>query len=191
MPNLAVVTTVSGTFPSMLKPASASLTNLEGEFSKYLISNAEMEQYEAEYQRCASIIANGSIEQLATAQVPGGQNMSPNNGQPQPQQNNDMSQPPQQPQLQPQFNMTYQNVSMTTIPSTPPMGIPRSQVRSGSPTKASPSMPYLKQGSPPPPPPPPTSYANVTNGVANFAQSTISNISKVTAFQLLSNCFLI
>ena len=39
---------------------------MEGEFSKYLISNAEMEQYEAEYKRCASIIANGSIEQLAT-----------------------------------------------------------------------------------------------------------------------------
>ena len=52
--------------PFFQNPISSSLSNLEGEFSKYLISNAEMEQYEAEYKRCASIIANGSIEQLAT-----------------------------------------------------------------------------------------------------------------------------
>ena len=53
-------------------PISSSLSNLEGEFSKYLISNAEMEQYEAEYKRCASIIANGSIEQLATSSAGNG-----------------------------------------------------------------------------------------------------------------------
>ena len=72
---------------------------------------------------------------------------------------------------------------MTAIPSTPPMGIPRSNhpSRSGSPTKAG-SAPggYLPPGSPVPPMPPP-SYesigANVTNNVANFAQSTFSKLT--------------
>ena len=36
--------------------------NLEGEFSKYLISNEEMEQYEAEYQRCANALASGNSD---------------------------------------------------------------------------------------------------------------------------------
>ena len=34
--------------------------NLEGDFAKYLISNEEMEQYEAEYQRCANALAAGN-----------------------------------------------------------------------------------------------------------------------------------
>ena len=72
---------------------------------------------------------------------------------------------------------------MTAIPSTPPMGIPRSNhpSRSGSPTKAG-SAPggYLPPGSPVPPMPPP-SYesigANVTNNVANFVGGTFSKLT--------------
>ena len=52
MPNLNAASN-----QATVRPTS-SLVNLEGEFSKYLISNAEMEQYEAEYKRCASVIAN-------------------------------------------------------------------------------------------------------------------------------------
>ena len=73
---------------------------------------------------------------------------------------------------------------MTAIPSTPPMGIPRSnhQSRSGSPTKLGPQGPgYQGQPGSPVPPMPPPSYqsvgANVTNNVANFAQSTFSKLT--------------
>ena len=247
---------------------ASSLSNLEGEFSKYLISNAEMDQYELEYQRCASIIFNGSIEQLATPQAAG--NMFPQQNpiqhpaiqqplqhqqpmpqplqqqpmQQQPMQQQPMQQQPMQPpmqqplqqpiqqtmqqmqQLQPQpllpaqqpmvadqqpnpmvnmmpamnmvvttsqDNMMYDNATlatsapaitypttsiMTAIPSTPPMGIPRQQ-RSGSPTKASPAS-YPNPGSPPLHPSYQSVGANVTNNVANFAQSTFTNISKLT-----------
>ena len=71
MPNLAA-NPPSSPAAFHQNPISSSLSNLEGEFSKYLISNAEMEQYEAEYKRCASIIANGSIEQLATSSAGNG-----------------------------------------------------------------------------------------------------------------------
>ena len=157
MPNLAS-TNAGGsnsgniTMVSSANSASQPIANLEGEFAKYLISNAEMEQYEAEYKRCASIIANGSIEQLASHQTitsPTSTYAIPNGTTP---------------------------TNLTTIPSTPPMGIPR---QSRSPSK--PSSP-TKQ-SPPPPPLPPTYQsvgAEITDGVANFAQSTISNISKLT-----------
>ena len=54
-----------------LKNNSTSLTNLEGEFSKYLISNAEMEQYEQEYKRCESIISiGGSSQEVQQQQQP-------------------------------------------------------------------------------------------------------------------------
>ena len=158
MPNLAATNSAANnTMVSSANSATnlSTTTNLEGEFSKYLISNAEMEQYEAEYKRCASIIANGSIEQLAA--------------------------PPQQTITSP--TNTYamptngSTTNLTTIPSTPPMGIPR---QSRSPTK--PSSP-TKQSPVPPPPPPPTYQsvgAEITSGVADFAQGTISTISKLT-----------
>lgn len=138
---------------------TASMSNLEGEFSKYLISNAEMEEYEAEYKRCASIIANGSIEQLASTQQnsPNGQDM--------------------QNMLITSSTMTYPQTSSIihqAIPSTPPMGIPR-----GSPTKTGSQEP--KMGSPPPPPPYTSVGNDLTNGVANFAQSTFNNFSKLTS----------
>ena len=74
--------------------------------------------------------------------------------------------------------------TMTAIPSTPPMGIPRNshQSRSGSPTKSG-SQPggYPGPTGSPVPPMPPQSYqqvgADLTDNVANFAQSTFSTFS--------------
>ena len=79
--------------------------------------------------------------------------------------------------------------TMTAIPSTPPMGIPRNsyQSRSGSPTKSG-SQPggYPGPTESPVPPMPPPSYqsvgADLTDNVANFAQSTFSTFSKLTTF---------
>ena len=73
---------------------------------------------------------------------------------------------------------------MTAIPSTPPMGIPRNshQSRSGSPTKSG-SQPggYPGPTGSPVPPMPPQSYqqvgADLTDNVANFAQSTFSKLT--------------
>ena len=99
MPNLAIVVQQQQQQQNQqvfanLKNNSTSLTNLEGEFSKYLISNAEMEQYEQEYKRCESIIAVGSQEQQQPFLVP-----------------------PQQPQLvQPQLVQQPQQPIITAAP---------------------------------------------------------------------------
>ena len=50
--------------------------NLEGEFSKYLISNEEMEQYEAEYQRCANALASGNSDPASLLSGTGSPNSS-------------------------------------------------------------------------------------------------------------------
>ena len=41
--------------------------NLEGEFSKFLISNAEMQQYEVEYQKASLEIASQTAKEAAAA----------------------------------------------------------------------------------------------------------------------------
>ena len=269
MPNLSAMNVMQQQQQPLFQPNqlknnnSGSLTNLEGEFSKYLISNAEMEQYEAEYKRCESIIASGSQEQQPIMVAPSNsvpnlptytnnefiptfvsQTTSssmtmlptyvttqptyiptntiqpaafiPNQFQPpptlpqqamamppdqmqqtvqQPMQQQPMQQPlqaqppiqqqpllqqlqqPQQLQHQQQQPQQHQQIQQQqlppqmsphsaptgTIPSTPPMGIPKPNGL-GSPTK---------QGNRPPPPPINTSQS-LTDGVASFAQSTLS-----------------
>ena len=184
MPNLAVTVAQQQSFPNL--KGTSSLTNLEGEFSKYLISNAEMEQYEQEYKRCESIvIANGSQEQqpILIPQQPNTTantmsyigNEFPNYSQTVPMptatgvyQQQQQTQPMVQQMVQPTLPPPPPPNTSSTIPSTPPMGIPKPNGL-GSPSKV---PGYI--GNRAPPPPVNTSQNNIADNVASFAQSTLS-----------------
>jgi hypothetical protein len=166
MPNLSKLAASGKELAENIRSA-ASVSNLEGEFAKYLISNAEMEQYEQEYQRCASFIASGSIEQLAPQQQqqqqssPGGIKspliVSVNNT------------PEQHQQLPPS--------NIPTIPSTPPIGIAR-QSRLGSPSKYATS--FQRPG---PTTNNPQSPSSMGTNVSSFAQSTLSKLTSGSDIQ--------
>ncbi len=80
MPNLSKINEFLGQSESDRSTSEAGQKgkkgNLEGEFSKYLISNEEMEQYEAEYQRCANALASGNSDPASLLSGTGSPNSS-------------------------------------------------------------------------------------------------------------------
>ena len=83
------------------------------------------------------------------------------------------------PPMLPQNDITVTTTTNTTIPSTPPMGIPKPNNNGlGSPSKGPSGLGFggvNKGGLPVPPPPPPVNpNESITENVANFASSALS-----------------